>query len=145
MIAALEAARRRGLIPGAASPVKDVAPATLSPMSPVVPNVLGTREPACSKASPLSPLSPTKNSVSGVDKKNGEARTDESEALMIATRAISMAALTDEQRLSRLADLQRDPAIANFWIAFADVTPCTNQVPSMLHISKVLPRLFNQG
>ena len=123
MIAALEAARRRGLIPGAASPVKDVAPATLSPMSPVVPNVLGTLEPVCNKASPPSPLSPTKNSVSGVDAKSGEARTDESEALMIATRAIGMASLTDEQRLSRLDDLQRDPAIANFWFAFADVTP----------------------
>ena len=115
MIAALEAARRRGLIPGAASPAKDLARATLSPMSPVVPNPLGTPEPACNKASPPSPLSPTKNSVSGVDAKGGEARTDESEALKIATRAIAMAALTDEQRLSRLADLQRDPAITQFW------------------------------
>ena len=112
MIAAIEAARRRGLIPGAASPAKDLARATLSPMSPVVANVLGTPEPACDKASPLSP---TKNSVSGVDAKGGEARTDESEALKIATRAIAMAALTDEQRLSRLADLQRDPAITQFW------------------------------
>jgi len=42
-------------------------------------------------------------------------RTDESEALRIATRAIGMAALSDEQRLTRLADSQRDPAIARFW------------------------------
>ena len=41
--------------------------------------------------------------------------TDETEAMKIAARAIGMAALTDEQRLSRLADLQRDPAIARFW------------------------------
>ena len=40
-----------------------------------------------------------------------------------AERAISMASLTDAQRLSRLDDLERDPAIANFWLAFADVTP----------------------
>ena len=92
------------------------------------------------------------NAVTTVTQKTGVARlqaqfgaTDESDAMKIATRAIAIAALTDEQRLSRLADLQRDPAIANFWLAFADVTPCTNQVPSMLHISKVLPRLFNQG
>ena len=41
--------------------------------------------------------------------------TDETEAMKIAVRAIGMAALTDEQKLSRLADLQRDPAIARFW------------------------------
>ena len=127
MIAALEAARRRGLIPASASPPQRMTPSiaspNLSPLSPNFPTVPGTPEPACNKASPLSPLSPTKNSVSGVDAKSGEGRTDESEALMIATRAIGMAALTDEQRLSRLADLKRDPAIANFWLAFADVTP----------------------
>ena len=48
---------------------------------------------------------------------------DETEAMLIARRAIAVAALTDGQRLSRLADLQRDPTIANFWLAFADVTP----------------------
>jgi len=119
MIAALEAARRRGLIPASTSPLRQSTPAMLSPdlspLSPIVPNGLGTREPACNKASPLSPLSPMKNSVSGVDAIDGEVRTDESEALRIATRAVSMAALSDEQRLSRLADLQRDPAIARFW------------------------------
>ena len=41
--------------------------------------------------------------------------TDESDAMQIAARAIGMAALTDEQRLSRLADQQRDRAIARFW------------------------------
>ena len=116
MIAALEAARRRGLIPGV-TPAPAIASPNLSPMSPNVPTVLGTPDPAFNKASPLSPLSPTKNSVSGEDAKSGEARTDESEALMIATRAIGMAALTDEQRLSRLADLKRDPGIARFWVS----------------------------
>ena len=119
MIAALEAARRRGLGPGV-TPAPAIASPNLSPMSPmspVVPTTLGTPEPACNRASPLSPLSPTKNSVSGVDAKSGEGRTDESEALMIATRAIGMAALTDEQRLSRLADLKRDPDIARFWVS----------------------------
>ena len=131
MIAALEAARRRGLIPGSASPSQRQTPAIVPPemypLSPNVPTVLGTREPACSKASPLSPLSPTKNVVSSVATKSNEARTDESEALMIATRAIAMAALTDEQQLSRLADLQRDPAIAYFWLAFSDETPCSDR------------------
>ena len=114
MIAALEAARRRGLIP-AATPAAAIASPNLSPMSPVVPTTLGTPEPACNKASPLSPLSPPKNSVSSAETKSNEARTDETEAMKIAARAIGMAALTDEQRLSRLADLQRDPAIARFW------------------------------
>lgn len=116
MIAALEAARRRGLIPGSIAPLRqNTPPPELSPMSPVVPNSLGTREPACNRASPLSPLSPTKNSVSETNANDGEARTDETEAVQIATRAIQMAALTDEQRLSRLADLRRDPAIARLW------------------------------
>lgn len=45
------------------------------------------------------------------------ARTDETEALMIARRAIAMAALTDEQKTKRLADLHRDPGLAAFWLA----------------------------
>ena len=114
MIAALEAARRRGLIPGA-TPATAIASPSLSPMSPNVPTILGTPEPPCNKASPLSPLSPTKNSGSSADTKSNEACTDESEAMKMAAHAIGMAALTDEQRLSRLADLQRDPAIARFW------------------------------
>ena len=40
---------------------------------------------------------------------------DETEAMLIARRAIAMAALTDEQKAMRLADLRRDPAIARFW------------------------------
>ena len=116
MIAALEAARRRGLIPGSVAPLPQSAPSPeLSPMSPVVPNALGTREPACNKASPLSPLSPTKNSVSEATAQGDEVRTDESEAMRIARRAIAMAALTDEQTAMRLADLKRDPAIARLW------------------------------
>ena len=125
MIAALEAARRRGLIPGAAPAAAIASPnlSPMSPMSPVVPTTLGTPEPACNRASPLSPLSPTKNSVRSAETKSNEARTDESEALRIAARAIGMAALTDEQRLSRLADLQRDPAIARFWaLAWPDAS-----------------------
>ena len=114
MIAALEAARRRGLIPGA-TPAAAIESPNLSPLSPNAPKVRGTPEPPCNKASPLSPLSPTKNSVRSAETKSNEARTDESEALRIARRAIGMAALTDEQRLSRLAELQRDPAIARFW------------------------------
>lgn len=39
----------------------------------------------------------------------------EQSALAIAERAIARAALTDEQKASRLADLRRDPAIARFW------------------------------
>ena len=39
----------------------------------------------------------------------------EQSALAIAERAIAQAALTDEQKASRLADLRRDPAIARFW------------------------------
>ena len=49
---------------------------------------------------------------------NGQPRTlplNESGAMQVAARAIEMAALTDEQRLSRLADQQRDRAIARFW------------------------------
>ena len=42
-------------------------------------------------------------------------RTDETEAMTIAVRAIGMASLTDEQKAMRLADLRRDPAIARFW------------------------------
>ncbi len=52
------------------------------------------------------------------DSENGHPRTlpnDETEAMRIASRTIAMAALTDEQTLSRLADLRRDPAIARFW------------------------------
>ena len=41
--------------------------------------------------------------------------TDETEAMKIARRAIALAALTDEQKAMRLADLRRDPAIARFW------------------------------
>jgi len=33
----------------------------------------------------------------------------------IAATAIAMAALNDEQKAARLADLRRDPAIARFW------------------------------
>ena len=40
---------------------------------------------------------------------------DETEALMIARRAIAMAALTDEQKTTRLADLHRDSGLAAFW------------------------------
>ena len=39
----------------------------------------------------------------------------EKSALAIAERAIARAALTDEQKTSRLDDLRRDPAIAKFW------------------------------
>ena len=39
----------------------------------------------------------------------------EKSALAIAERAIARAALTDEQKASRLDDLRRDPAIAKFW------------------------------
>ena len=39
----------------------------------------------------------------------------EKSALAIAERAIARAALTDEQKASRLDDLLRDPAIAKFW------------------------------
>ena len=39
----------------------------------------------------------------------------EQSSLAIAERAIAQAALTDEQRASRLNDLRRDPAIARFW------------------------------
>ena len=39
----------------------------------------------------------------------------EKSALAIAERAIARAALTDEQKASRLADLRRDPTIARFW------------------------------
>lgn len=39
----------------------------------------------------------------------------EQSALAIAEQAIARAALTDEQKLARLADLRRDPAIARFW------------------------------
>ena len=39
----------------------------------------------------------------------------EKSALAIAERAIARAALTDEQKASRLADLRRDPAVARFW------------------------------
>ena len=39
----------------------------------------------------------------------------EQSALAIAERAIAQAALTDEQKASRLTDLRRDPAIAKFW------------------------------
>lgn len=114
MIAALEAARRRGLIPGA-TPAAAIASPNLSPVSPVVPKPLGTPEPACSRPSPLSPLSPTKNSVSDVDAKSNHARTDESEALIIATRAIAMARLTNADKTTRLADLHRSPGVAAFW------------------------------
>ena len=47
------------------------------------------------------------------DDENFDEYTDE--AMLIASRAIAMAALTDEQRLAQLADLQSDPAIARFW------------------------------
>ena len=46
---------------------------------------------------------------------NDEPCTDETEAMKIARRAIAMAALTNEQKTMRLADLRRDPAIARFW------------------------------
>jgi hypothetical protein len=36
-------------------------------------------------------------------------------AMHLAQIAIEQAALTDEQKASRLADLKRDPAIATFW------------------------------
>ena len=36
-------------------------------------------------------------------------------ALHLAKQATARAALTDEQKASRLADLKRDPAIAAFW------------------------------
>ena len=64
---------------------------------------------------------PAQHDVNSTAQCNGEIVTmrtlpsGESDAMRIATRAIAMAALTDEQRLSRLADLQRDPAIARFW------------------------------
>lgn len=39
----------------------------------------------------------------------------EKSALAIAERAIARAALTDEQKASRHADLRRDPTFARFW------------------------------
>ena len=39
----------------------------------------------------------------------------EQSALAIAERAIARAALTPEQKASRIADLHNDPAIARFW------------------------------
>ena len=48
---------------------------------------------------------------------NDDENTDESEAMKIARRAIAMAALTDEQKTKRLADLHRDPGLAAFWLA----------------------------
>jgi hypothetical protein len=36
-------------------------------------------------------------------------------ALQLAKQAIERAALTDEQKQSRLADLAREPSIARFW------------------------------
>ena len=39
----------------------------------------------------------------------------EQSALAIAEQAIARAALNDQQKASRLADLRRDPAIARFW------------------------------
>ena len=50
--------------------------------------------------------------------KNESVRTlsdGEQSVLAIAEQAIARAALTDEQKASRLADLRRDPAIARFW------------------------------
>ena len=55
-----------------------------------------------------------------------EPSTAESEAMRIAARATGMAALTEEQRLSRLADLQRDPAIVRFWVS---VWPEARNIP----------------
>jgi hypothetical protein len=39
----------------------------------------------------------------------------EKSALAIAERAIALAALTDTQKTSRLADIEREPSIAYFW------------------------------
>lgn len=38
-----------------------------------------------------------------------------SDATAVATTAIGMADLTDDQKAARLADLRRDPGIARFW------------------------------
>ena len=58
------------------------------------------------------------DSAAHCNPENGQPRTlpaDESEAMQIAARAIAKAALSDEQKAARLADLRRDPAIARFW------------------------------
>jgi hypothetical protein len=43
-------------------------------------------------------------------------RGQQEHAMHLAKLAIAKAALTDEQRASRLADLERNPGIAPFWI-----------------------------
>ena len=55
-----------------------------------------------------------------------EASTDESEAMLIAARAIATAALTDEQKTMRLADLKRAPAMARLWALAWPEAPLKN-------------------
>ena len=65
--------------------------------------------------------------------KNESVRTlsdGEQSALAIAEQAIARAALTDEQKASRLADLRRDPAIARFWaMAWPDASEIVGLTP----------------
>ena len=78
----------------------------------------------------MSPMSPQENSITANETTNATqrvtpARTDEpferqlsdgeKSALTIAEKAIARAALTDEQKAARVADLRRDPVIARFW------------------------------
>ena len=53
---------------------------------------------------------------SSVEKQVDRTLSDgEQSALAIAERAIARAALTTEQKASRIADIRSDPAIARFW------------------------------
>jgi len=47
------------------------------------------------------------------DPENFDDYTDKT--MLIASRAIAMAALSPEQKAARLADLRREPALAKFW------------------------------
>ena len=53
------------------------------------------------------------SSLPAIDDENFDDFTDD--AMQIAARAIASAALTDAQKVARLADFRRDPAIARFW------------------------------
>lgn len=50
-------------------------------------------------------------------------------AMAIAEQAIARAALTDEQKASRLNDLRSKPEIAGFWAALLDPTITTSTPP----------------
>lgn len=66
-------------------------------------------------SNPLATAKPSSVLAISPNSRNSSGEPLANDATAIAQRAIALAALTDDQKQQRLADLRRDPGIARFW------------------------------